>query len=178
MENKIMKNAKLYQKIFGVLMLSSLVACGGNDDDNPNLGINDPRYAGFASACGDSYAYANLPYKTTVRGQDPSGAVIELLIYGDGTGNIGAVGQLTIPDLSRLGAGLYGSHSSCVSSQGLTGQMQISGTDDEIRINLQGNSLSLTPYTGYDAYTPIIRNQYLVGDFVMNINGRQVKLMF
>jgi hypothetical protein len=65
-----------------------------------------------------------------------------------------------------------------VSSQGLTGQMQTSGTDDEIRINLQGNSLSLTPYTGHDAYTPIIRNQYLVGDFVMNINGRQVKLMF
>jgi len=163
-----MRNYKLLNKMFGALLLSSLVACGGNDDENNGqlTGVYDPRYAGFATACGVSNSFANAPYMQTIKGEDPSGTIIDLLLYGDGSGNISVVGQIDIPDISRLAIGGEGSFRSCVSG---SGQMEMDVTDPEIRINLQGNSITIQ---SAGPYTPIVRGSVLIGDFVFQLDSR------
>jgi|GEM_PF-2994528 len=171
-----MKNFKLFNKALALIAFVGLAACGGNNDDQYGYGNLDPRYQQLATQCGVQDAnIGNMPYKQTVRGEDPSGAIIDLYIYGTGNGQIGAIGSISIPDLSKFGAGLYGSHNGCISTQGMTGQMQTSGTYDEISINLVGPNVSLTP-GGFTS--PTIRNQFIKGGFVMTYQGRQIQLLF
>ncbi|MEO5667880.1 MAG: hypothetical protein ABIR96_07475 [Bdellovibrionota bacterium] len=167
-----MKNYKLINKAFAAFMLTTLVACGGNKDNNPRVGVNDPRYSGYAQACGVSNNFGNSPYMKTIKGQDPSGATIDLLLYGDGSGNISVVGQLDIPDLSRLAIGATGSYRSCVSG---SGQIEMDVTDQEIRVNLQGSNIVIQ---SSGPYTPIVRGDVLIGDFAFQLGGRSGTLAF
>jgi hypothetical protein len=172
-----MKNFKLFNKVLAVLMLGSLAACGSNDDDNNNYYGNygiDPRYAGFASACGVGAAnFGNAPYMQTIRASDSGVAELDLLVYGDGSGNVQVVGEIFIPDVSRLGIGLTGgSFRSCVTG---SGQMETNVTDPAILINLQGNGITLSPR---NSYQPYIRGSVLKGDFNFTFNGRSDYFVF
>ncbi len=160
-----MKTKGIYQKTLGALLLATLTACGGDDvARGPNY--NDPRYQGFATACGVSNNFMTAPYKQTVRGQDASGAVLDILIYGDGTGPVRAVGEIRIPDISRLGVGGTGSYRSCVAGEG---QMEMNVTDPAIDIELQGGRIRIESGGPYEF--PFIRGSVLKGNFTFQLNG-------
>jgi hypothetical protein len=166
-----MKTQKYSKYALGFLMLAALSACGGGDDE-----INGYGYNHFSAACGGANIDPNMVQQQTVVGVDPFGAEIRLLIYGPGNGQVGAVGELIIPNMAAYFVGASGSYRGCVSTQGISGQMQMDGTYDEIQITLQGSGVTLTPS---GPYTPIITNQKIKGDFMMNFHGQnQIKLMF
>jgi hypothetical protein len=173
-----MRNYPIFNKAFALLAIVGFAACGGNNDTPPpppNYGNLDPYFQQLALQCGvNDPNIGNMPYKQTVRGYD-AGGELRLFVYGTGNGQVGAIGSITIPDLSRLGAGLNGSFSGCLSSQGVTGVMQVDGTMAEIRLNLVGPNVSLTPS---GPRTPTIENQYIKGQFLLTINGRSVPMHF
>lgn len=91
-----------YAKYLGLALVGLLGACGGNDDQ-----LVSPYYTGLATLCGQALPTAQMPYQQKARGQDPSGAMLEILIYGDGSGNIGAIGELAIPNPQAIGLGFF-----------------------------------------------------------------------
>lgn len=91
-----------YSKYLGLALVGLLGACGGDDDQLVN-----PYYTGLAQVCGQALPTAQMPYQQKARGQDPSGAILEILIYGDGSGNIGAIGEIAIPNPQALGLGFF-----------------------------------------------------------------------
>ncbi len=92
-----MKKLTLIKQVLGVAILSLLTACGGDDNN-----LNGQYYNGLASACGTNIPQ-NSPYTQTVRGQEASGGILDLMIYGDGSGAIGAIGEIYIPSLDAVG---------------------------------------------------------------------------
>ena len=171
-----MKNYKLFNKVLAVLMLGSLAACGGNDDDQyipAPYGI-DPRYSGFASACGVTNNFSGAVYQQTIRATDAGVAELDLLVYGDGSGNVQIIGEINISDVSRLGVGLgSGAYRSCVSG---SGQIETNVTDPQITFTLQGNGLTLAPRNAQ--YLPFIRGSVLKGDVAFTLQGRSDYFVF
>jgi len=165
-----MKNSKLIYKTLGALMLSTLVACGG--DDNDGNGIHDPRYLGFANACGVSTNFENSPFMQTVKGQDPSGTTIDLLIYGDGSGSVEVVGEVDIPDLSRLAVGATGRLRVCVSG---SGQMEMNVTDPALSVRLEGRNIVIQPN---NTDFPFVRGSVLKGTFDFQLDGYQPGVLY
>lgn len=165
-----MRNYKLHNKVFGALMLTLLAACGGNDDDLINYGITDPRYGGFASACGVAgFNPGAAPYKQTIRGQDGD-IILDLLVYGDGSGNVQVVGEIFIPNLARVTHG-YGAFRSCVSGQGFLATNQ---TDPDLQVTLQGQGIVMQPRSYYGGgIPPYVRGSVVKGQFDFQINGVQ-----
>lgn len=174
-----MKNQKLkLNKVLGLILLGSLAACGSDEPEDPyynNQNI-DPRYQNLAAQCGgNNLDIGNMPYKQTTRGEDPSGAILDLMIYGTGNGEVGALGELFIPDLSVFGVGLRGKFRGCVSSQGITGFLDPSSGMADLQINLVGPKVNLTPS---GPRTPTVENQVINGQFNLIFNGRTIPMFF
>ncbi len=92
-----MKNFKLISRMLGLSALLMLNACGGDDDL-----YNNQYYNSLAQACGTNMPM-NSAYTQTVRGQEAGGGLLDLMIYGDGSGAVGAIGELYIPSLDAIG---------------------------------------------------------------------------
>lgn len=160
-----MKNYKLYNKVLGVLMLGTLAACGSNDDNVVPYGYDHSIYGGFAAACGVAFNPTNAVYKQTIRGQDGD-IVIDIMAFGDGSGNVQIVGEIHIPNLQRVTYG-YGAFRSCISGQGF---LATNMTDPDLQITtLQGQGIVMQPR----GYYPYIRGSVLKGQFNFQINGVQ-----
>jgi hypothetical protein len=154
-----MKNSK-----FGIMVmaLSIFTAACGDDSDNDR----DPRNRLFSGRC-KNVRTPSMPYMQTVRGVDPSGATVDLLLYGDGSSQVEIIGEVRVPDLMSLGFASNGSIRECVQGEG---QMvgAVTGTYDEIRFNLQGSRIQLSDG---GPYTPTINNKFIVGDLILNVSG-------
>lgn len=188
-----MKQFKVAKQILGLVALTMLTACGGNDDY-----LNGNYYNSLAEACGSQLPQGSV-YQQTVRGLEANGGTLDLLIYGDGSGSIGAIGEINIPSLDDIGiftnnlngnyydpnyynnnnnygnnlnGGLISSGQlrTCVSTNGISGYMQRDGTADQVNIQLQGNNVSLVP-DGSSYAVPTLNNQYIDGDWILTING-------
>jgi hypothetical protein len=147
----------LYVAVLGVFT----AACGGDDEND-----NDPRFRLFSGRC-SNVRTPSMPYMQTVKGTDPSGATVNLLLYGDGGNNVEIIGEVRVPSLMDIGLGSSGSIRECVDGEGqLVGA--VTGTYDEIRFQLRGGRIQLSDGA---PVTPTINNKFIVGDLYLEVNG-------
>lgn len=169
---------KFTQKNLGlVAALSILAACGNNNDEHYGL-MSDPYFRQLAAKCGEEIPQGTPVLQTTTAYEEHSGTQMNLVIYGDGQGRIGAIGTISIPrpDLVFANANYYqGSYSNfqnqaigatCISSRGMTGQLEGGYSGDQINITLTGNGITVSA-----AGNTTLDNQTLAGMFNITLNN-------
>lgn len=195
---KNMKKTKFAAKvIMNIAALAMLSACGSDDDY-----LNNQYYNQLASACGTQLPPQSA-YSQRVSGQGANGEFLDLMIYGDGSGRVGAVGEFYLGNVNSLNnyydpygynnfgvvqnpTGYYNNSygynsglqngSTCVSSNGMTGTMEMDGVVDAINIQLSGSSFSLSSDMSIDP--PTIENMYISGPFIYQSGGGTMQIFF
>jgi hypothetical protein len=157
----IMKRFSLV--LMAILVALSTTACGKKKKNN------GPLVAG-AGLCG---GVAGIPERR-VRGDfGMGGAVIELDLYTSTAGALGAVGTLTIGDLTVF-PGFFGPpmpFTTCLSSNGFTGFItRNTFSGDELSVMLRGENGTIIKL-GQEGLWTVAGGNVLTGDVMLQIDG-------
>lgn len=194
----LMKTKIAAKMIFNIAAIAMLSACGGDDDY-----LNNQYFNQLASACGTQLPPQSA-YSQRVTGQGANGEFLDLMIYGDGNGRVGAVGEFYMGNMSSYNNNFYDPYAynnlgmvpnpnqylnnslnnfnggvagdGCVSTNGMTGSMEMDGVADAINIQLTGPSFSLSSDMSIDP--PTVENMYLSGPFLMQSGSGVYQVFF